>query len=405
MTTLNGDRPRAARQSPIKSTPRPRDRKAQIVSAARRLFADKGYTAVSAEEIAGEVGITAGALYRHFTGKQDLLVHGVIDALDEAVESVEREQTDDIESLIRALTQVAATSRELGVLWGREVRMLDGAHRAIVRSHFFPVVEMIRTRLVTARPDLGDPETELLTWSVLAVLTSVSYHRETLSPPITQQLRELAMGVCATPLVVSSHRDHSPTQGVTAHERRQLIVTVAAELIHRRGYDGTSMSDIGEQMGMTGGAIYRYFSTKADVLATLVTRAAGALQVGLAQALAGAADPMQALDRLLEAYIDFAAQNPHLVDILLWEVRHLDPEEGRIARRSQREYIAEWEALLRDVRPELSASQARVIVQAILTVVNDLVRTAGVRDHPSLRVNLARIGRTMLTAGHGAQLS
>lgn len=46
----------------------------RVREAALRLFADKGYAAVSMREIAGEVGLQAGALYNHFPTKQAILV-------------------------------------------------------------------------------------------------------------------------------------------------------------------------------------------------------------------------------------------------------------------------------------------------------------------------------------------
>ena len=46
---------------------------ARIREAALSLFARHGYAAVSMREIAGEVGVGAGALYNHFATKQDLL--------------------------------------------------------------------------------------------------------------------------------------------------------------------------------------------------------------------------------------------------------------------------------------------------------------------------------------------
>ncbi|MDG1970456.1 MAG: TetR/AcrR family transcriptional regulator [Paracoccaceae bacterium] len=55
--------------------------------AALGLFARHGYAAVSMREIAGEVGVGAGALYNHFATKQDLLVElmtGHMQALLEA---------------------------------------------------------------------------------------------------------------------------------------------------------------------------------------------------------------------------------------------------------------------------------------------------------------------------------
>lgn len=45
-----------------------------LVEAARRLFAAKGYHNVGIREFAAEAGVTRGALYHHFEGKEDLFV-------------------------------------------------------------------------------------------------------------------------------------------------------------------------------------------------------------------------------------------------------------------------------------------------------------------------------------------
>ncbi|MEM7544207.1 MAG: TetR/AcrR family transcriptional regulator [Pseudomonadota bacterium] len=52
---------------------------ARARAAALRLFARHGYAAVSMREIAGEVGVGAGALYNHFATKQDLLNELMVD--------------------------------------------------------------------------------------------------------------------------------------------------------------------------------------------------------------------------------------------------------------------------------------------------------------------------------------
>ena len=46
--------------------------KERILEAALNLFARDGYAGVSMADIAGELGITKGALYRHYAGKRDI---------------------------------------------------------------------------------------------------------------------------------------------------------------------------------------------------------------------------------------------------------------------------------------------------------------------------------------------
>lgn len=48
------------------------DTKENILIAALRLFAKDGYEAVSVSKIAGELGITKGALYKHYKNKRDI---------------------------------------------------------------------------------------------------------------------------------------------------------------------------------------------------------------------------------------------------------------------------------------------------------------------------------------------
>lgn len=50
------------------------DTKAALVRAARRLFAGRGYAAVSLDEVCARARVTKGALYHHFENKQDLFL-------------------------------------------------------------------------------------------------------------------------------------------------------------------------------------------------------------------------------------------------------------------------------------------------------------------------------------------
>lgn len=56
--------------------------KERILEAALELFAQSGYSGTSMNDIAKQMGITKGALYKHYTGKQEIL-----DRIVERIES------------------------------------------------------------------------------------------------------------------------------------------------------------------------------------------------------------------------------------------------------------------------------------------------------------------------------
>ncbi|HEV8064003.1 MAG TPA: helix-turn-helix domain-containing protein, partial [Acidimicrobiales bacterium] len=52
-----------------------------LLTAARELFAEKGYTATGREQVADRAGVTRGALYHHFANKQALFT-AVVEAVE-----------------------------------------------------------------------------------------------------------------------------------------------------------------------------------------------------------------------------------------------------------------------------------------------------------------------------------
>ena len=62
--------------------------RAELVGAARRLFAEHGYGGVGTEEIVRAAGVTRGALYHHFAGKKDLFRAVYEDIERELVEQI-----------------------------------------------------------------------------------------------------------------------------------------------------------------------------------------------------------------------------------------------------------------------------------------------------------------------------
>jgi AcrR family transcriptional regulator len=84
------------------------------------------------------------------------------------------------------------------------------------------------------------------------------------------------------------------TAGATAAGTRERLLRAAADVFAGRGYDGTRVSDIAEAAGLSNGAMYAYFSSKAELLVDALRAHGGRLLADLVEA-----DPTRSIADLL----------------------------------------------------------------------------------------------------------
>lgn len=58
--------------------------------------------------------------------------------------------------------------------------------------------------------------------------------------------------------------------GVSAQETRAQLLDAAARVFAERGYDGAGIADIARTAGLSSGAIYAHFSSKAELFTTVL---------------------------------------------------------------------------------------------------------------------------------------
>jgi AcrR family transcriptional regulator len=130
---------RVGRQRPRKSPGRrplsegdAEDTRRQIRHAAVRLFNERGYAAVSIEDILEVTGLTRGTLYYHFAGKADIFVAGMLDLI----------------SLIQGWAVAVAGRQDLSVV--DRLRMMAHIKHGLVDAPGggYPAAEVIREQRV-----------------------------------------------------------------------------------------------------------------------------------------------------------------------------------------------------------------------------------------------------------------
>lgn len=85
----------------------------EIVRAALKLFAQKGYALTSVEQISEKAGIGKSTIYEYYKTKEDLYVAAIMEAADEwaaDMENVGRQTRDPVERLTRIAMQYTGKS-------------------------------------------------------------------------------------------------------------------------------------------------------------------------------------------------------------------------------------------------------------------------------------------------------
>jgi AcrR family transcriptional regulator len=94
------------------------ERRQQLVRAASRLFAERGFRSVSMEDLAAEAGVSGPAIYRHFASKEALLADLLIDVSEQLLEQGTTRATnespfDALRLLVAFHTDFALRDRDL----------------------------------------------------------------------------------------------------------------------------------------------------------------------------------------------------------------------------------------------------------------------------------------------------
>ncbi|WP_204804384.1 TetR/AcrR family transcriptional regulator [Mycobacterium riyadhense] len=375
---------------------RPKHRKAQIARAAAEAFSAQGYHAVSMETIAAKVGVSAPALYRHYAGKYDLFRGAVLALSQQLVDCTDLkpgpawdpEPGPDpaamLDRLVVALIDATLDNRDSGGLYRWQARYLRAEDQSTLTGQLRLVNRRIQKPLIAIRPSLTSAQRWMLSAGVLSVIGSIVDHRARLR---ADEIRALLAAAAAAILSAElpqpgdvfprpvSWRIFAEDAGVY-----EALLHAAMALFKDRGYTETSMAQIAAAAGIPVSGIYRYFSSKCEILATGLRRATDRVSGQLSPIFGAITDPRQALLLLIDAYVATSFANPELVAVYYTERVNLTPADQMLLHNVQLSTVDSWVRLLTAARPALTPIQARFLVHAAMALVVDLGRMASPDD-------------------------
>lgn len=151
------------------------------------------------------------------------------------------------------------------------------------------------------------------------------------------------------------------------------------QLFHERGFDGVSVDQIGEAAGVSGPAIYRYFSGKDEILMTLIDEAIDRVLMTVGGEFD---DPHQELLHLVNGHVRRAIEEPELVSIWTKDRNAIPKKYGARLRARIARYVARWVNCLEACYP----GNSREVLVAAVHATHGLIDSTAFWPAQALRV-------------------
>lgn len=111
---------------------------------------------------------------------------------------------------------------------------------------------------------------------------------------------------------------------VSTRNTRQDVVAAAGRLFAAKGYHGTSMRDLGRELGLLGGSLYSHVDSKQDLLVEVVEEGARLFDDAAARASSTVGDATDRLGAFIRGHVTVIVENLDVVRTYLNEAWALD---------------------------------------------------------------------------------
>src|SRR5882757_1019750 len=157
------------------------DRRSQLIAAAERLVAERGFLAVRLEDIGAAAGVSGPAIYRHFPNKEALLVEllvGISTRLLAGARNVVRSAetpADALDGLIDFHLDFALGESDLIRIQDRDLGHLPVPAKRQVRKSQRQYVELWVQVQRDVDPTLGEEDARLVAHAIFGLLNSTPH--------------------------------------------------------------------------------------------------------------------------------------------------------------------------------------------------------------------------------------
>jgi AcrR family transcriptional regulator len=162
----------------------------------------------------------------------------------------------------------------------------------------------------------------------------------------------------------------------SSSNRKEEIIRAAAKLFHHKGYHGTSIGDIAQEVGLPKGGLYYYIENKEELLFEIINRGIRSFLPVLEQIKQSNLEPDEKLIKAVTINVKLLADHQEYVSVFLKEKNSLLPQHYEQYIRDRD--AVEW--IFRDIIQEgvnrgiFRQTNVKVITFAVLGMCNWLTQ-------------------------------
>ena len=158
---------------------------------------------------------------------------------------------------------------------------------------------------------------------------------------------------------------------------RDDIIAGAGARFASHGYHGTSMRDLGDDLGILGSSIYAHVGGKQELLVAVIERGAAFFDAAAAEATRGGGPASDVLHRLISGHIDVVLDHRAEARTFLSETYFLDDAERRRVDEARDRYEQVFVDVIAAGRADGSfgdATDGRLSAIYVLSILNTVDR-------------------------------
>ncbi|MDR2542099.1 MAG: TetR/AcrR family transcriptional regulator [Treponema sp.] len=264
--------------------------KTKIIDAAFRVWGRNFYRKTSLSQLAGELGVSKPALYRHFKSKQALTEAMTEQFLDDFAASIrddfekaldENDPDKGISTIIRGICGFFAQNvyALLFFLINIYDHKLDGF--SLAQQLKSRGVDMAVIQTIIEKKYIGDPKVIRLVFATLSFLMA-NFHKKNksmLNPPNDEQIKKIIDSICLiiehgigysiNEVAVDFEKLEKQVEEMALNSESEPFFKAVAEAVAQAGPWDVSMEMVAQKLGLSKSSLYGRFKNRKDMLRRL----------------------------------------------------------------------------------------------------------------------------------------